>query len=317
MKIYITRKIPDVAFELLEKEGFEIIYNEKEEGASKDEIVKGASGCDGLITLLSDKIDKSLLKKLDSIKIISNYAVGYNNIDLDYCRQKNIIVCNTPDVLTHAVADLGFALLMAVARRIPESDRFVREGKFKGWEPKLLRGRDVYGMSLGVIGAGRIGSQVLKRGTGFDMRLLYNATSPKESLEKDLRARFVTKEEIAGESDFIVLCTPLTGQTYHIVDKEFISNMKKDAILINIARGPVVDEKELIRALKENRIAGAGFDVYENEPEVPDELKELDNVVLLPHTGSSTFKSRDDMALLCARSIVNYLKYGNIPENRV
>ncbi len=317
MKVFITRRIPDIAFDMLGKEGVEVIFNNEDRVLSSDEIIEGAKGCDALITLLSDTIDKKIIDTFEKVRIISNYAVGYNNIDIEHCRKKNIIVCNTPDVLTHATADLGFSLLLAVARKIPESDSFVREGLFKGWAPRLLRGHDVYSKTLGVIGAGRIGGEVLRRGIGFNMKLLYNTRSKKEQLEKELGACFASKEEIAKRSDFIVLCTPLNDDTFHMIDKSFILNMKKDAILINIARGQVVDEKVLIEALEDKKIAGAGLDVYENEPQVPERLKRLKNVVLLPHTGSSTFKARDDMAVLCVNSILDILKRGKMPQNRI
>ncbi|PLX17658.1 MAG: D-glycerate dehydrogenase [Candidatus Muiribacterium halophilum] len=317
MKVFITRRIPDIAFDMLGKEGVEVIFNNEDRVLSSDEIIEGAKGCDALITLLSDTIDKKIIDTFEKVRIISNYAVGYNNIDIEHCRKKNIIVCNTPDVLTHATAYLGFSLLLAVARKIPESDSFVREGLFKGWAPRLLRGHDVYSKTLGVIGAGRIGGEVLRRGIGFNMKLLYNTRSKKEQLEKELGACFASKEEIAKRSDFIVLCTPLNDDTFHMIDKSFILNMKKDAILINIARGQVVDEKVLIEALEDKKIAGAGLDVYENEPQVPERLKRLKNVVLLPHTGSSTFKARDDMAVLCVNSILDILKRGKMPQNRI
>ncbi|MGM0607953.1 MAG: 2-hydroxyacid dehydrogenase [Candidatus Muiribacteriota bacterium] len=308
MKVYVTRKIPDRGIRLLKENNIEVIINPEDRQPTAEEIIKNASDCDGIITLLSDKINREIIDKLPKLKIIANYAVGINNIDFEYARSKGIVVGNTPDVLTETTAELGFALMMAVARKIPQSHEFTKKGKFKGWEPELFCGYDLYKKTLGIVGLGRIGQAVALRGRGFCMNILYKSRKPNFEAEKNTGAEYAELDELAQKSDFIILCCPLTSETRHMIDRSFIEKMKNNAIIVNIARGPVVDEQTLIEFLENKKIAGAGFDVYENEPEVPEKLRELDNVVILPHIGSASYETRAKMSEICALNTIEVLK---------
>jgi len=257
------------------------------------------------------------MDRAKKLKIVSNYAVGYDNIDLEEATKRGIMVTNTPGVLTETTADLTFALLMATARRIVEGDKFVRAGKWKTWGPMLLLGQDIYGATLGLIGLGRIGYAVAKRAKGFDMKVMYYDQVRNEKAEQELGLEFVTLEKLLKESDFVSIHVPLTPQTRHLINEKTLSLMKKNAILINTARGPIVDEKALYEALVNNRIAGAGLDVMDPEPPSMDNpLLRLDNVVLLPHIGSASVATRTKMAIMAAENLVAGLK-GEIPPNLV
>ncbi|KAF2956917.1 D-glycerate dehydrogenase [Marinitoga sp. 38H-ov] len=317
-KVAFTYEIPEIAEKKLREAGFDIWINKEDRTLSHEEILELAKSNDALITLLSDKIDKEVIEAgKGNLKVISNYAVGYNNIDVDAAKDAGIFVTNTPGVLSDATADLAWALLFAVARKIVESDKFVREGKFVGWRPKLFLGYDIKGKTLGIIGMGRIGREMAKRALGFDMNVLYYKRNRLSELEeKELGIKYATIEEIVKNSDYISLHTPLTNETYHLLDEKEFSLMKPNAIIINTARGPVINEKVLIKYLKEKKIAGAGLDVYEEEPKIPQELLELDNVVLTPHTGSATYETRDKMAEMVAENVIVALK-GDVPPNNV
>ncbi len=317
MKVVIPRKIPETGPDLLRSEGFEVFVVDSEKPVTKAELIDLTKDADAVIPLLSMKFDREVIEKSPKLKIIANYAVGYDNIDLEAARERKIVVTNTPDVLTDATADLTWALLLAVARHIVEADRFVREGKFKGWGPFLFLGQDFVKRTIGIIGFGRIGQAVARRAKGFDMRVIYYSRTRKPDLEKQIGAEFAELDELLKTSDFVTLHTPLTDETYHMIGERELKMMKSNAILVNMARGPVVDEKALIKALKNGWIYGAGLDVYENEPQVPDELKELKNVVLLPHIGSATYWTRNTMSKIAAEAIVKYLKYGEKPWNTV
>ncbi|MEM2583839.1 MAG: D-glycerate dehydrogenase, partial [Candidatus Thermoplasmatota archaeon] len=269
-------------------------------------------GKDALICLLTDKIDAEVMENGKNLKVIANYAVGVDNIDIAEATKRGIFVTNTPGVLTETVADLAFALMMAIARRIVEGDAFMRQKKFKGWAPMLLLGRDIYGKTLGVVGLGRIGKAFAKRAIGFSMNILYYSRHRDEEFEKETNARFVSLQELLKESDFISLHLPLTKETYHIIGEKELKMMKKTAYLINTSRGKCIDEKALIKALKEGWIAGAALDVYENEPEVSDELLSLNNVVLAPHIGSASYETRSRMAIMVAENVLAALN-GKIP----
>ncbi|MFN6991211.1 MAG: 2-hydroxyacid dehydrogenase, partial [Fervidobacterium sp.] len=282
MKVFITYAIPEIGIQML-KEKYDVDVYEGEEYLSKIEMIQRARKADGIITQLRDPIDEELINSLENAKIIANYAVGYNNIDISAATNRGIYVTHTPGVLTEATADIAFALLLAVARKIVEADRFVREGKFVGWKPKLFLGYDLYGKTLGIIGMGRIGQAVARRAVGFGMKIVYyNRNKLPEDVEKQYNANYVKLDELIEISDFISIHTPLTQETYHLIDASRISKMKPNAIVINTARGPVVDEYALYEALKSGKIAGAGFDVYENEPFLTPGLEKLNNVVLLP-----------------------------------
>ncbi len=282
----------------------------------RDRFLRGLQGKDGVICLLSDKMDREAIDSGRDLRVIANYAVGYDNIDIDFATSKKIAVLNTPGVLTDATADLAFSLLLASARKITESDRYVRKGHFKFWGPNLMLGKDVWKATLGVIGAGQIGEAVLKRGKGFEMELLYHSRSPKPKIEKELGATCVPLKDLLKRSDFISLNCPLTPDTRHMIGNREFRSMKDDAIIINTSRGPVVDEEALVEALKNGWIGGAGLDVYEREPKVHPDLLEMENVVLAPHIGSATHNTRNKMASLVSEGTLKLL-FGGRPENMV
>lgn len=313
-KVYVTRVIAGTGIPLLEKE-CEVEVNRAERALTREELLRNVRGKDAVLCMLSDTIDEAVFEAAGpQCKVFANYAVGYNNIDVPAATRHGVFATNTPGVLTDATADIAWALLFSVARRIVEGDRMVRAGQFKGWEPLMLIGMDIAKKTLGVIGAGRIGQAFAKRGRGFDMKILYTSNKPNAEFEKETNARFVDKDTLLRESDFVSLHVPLTPATRHMIGERELGLMKKTAILINTARGPVVDEKALVQALKEKRIWGAGLDVYEREPELEPGLAELDNVVIPPHLGSATIETRDKMGTLAAENILAALA-GKIPPN--
>ena len=315
MKIFITRKIPKPGLDLLRNE-FELEINPYNRVLSKEGIIKGVKGKDGLLCLLTDSIDKDVIQSEPNLKMIASYAVGYNNIDVKVATQKGIPVSNTPGVLTDATAEMAWALLLSVARRIAEGDTFTRAGQFEGWDPMLMHGQDISNKTLGVVGAGRIGTAFALKSKGFNMNVLYVDEKKNETLEKEVNAKKVTFDEILKKSDFISLHVPLMPSTHHLIGEKELKMMKKNAVLINTSRGPVVDEQALVFALKEKQIFGAGLDVYEHEPEITWELKELDNVIIQPHSASATIETRTKMAVMAAENMVAGLK-GEIPTNCV
>ncbi|MDI3500332.1 MAG: glyoxylate reductase [Thermoanaerobacter sp.] len=313
-KVFVTRIIPEEGLNIL-REIADIKVWQEELPPPREVLLKEVKEVDGLLSLLTDKIDAELMDRAKKLKIVSNYAVGYDNIDLEEATKRGIMATNTPGVLTETTADLAFALLMATARRIVEGDKFVRAGKWKTWGPMLLLGQDIYGATLGLIGLGRIGYAVAKRAKGFDMKVMYYDQVRNEKAEQELGLEFVTLEKLLKESDFVSIHVPLTPQTRHLINEKTLSLMKKNAILINTARGPVVDEKALYEALVNNRIAGAGLDVMDPEPPSMDNpLLKLDNVILLPHIASASVATRTKMAIMAAENLVAGLK-GEIPPN--
>ena len=277
--------------------------------------MKRVQGVDGLLCLLTDRVDGEVMDGAgEQLKVISNHAVGFDNIDVPAATARGIPVGNTPDVLTDATADFAFALLMAVARRIPEGERYVHEGKWKTWGPKLLLGVDIKGATLGLVGFGRIGQAMARRAAGFDMRVIY--CDPKEVKScPDLKAEHVDFETLLEEFDFISIHTPLTPDTHHLIDAEALSKMKPTAVLINTARGPVVDPQALYEALKANRIFGAGLDVTEPEPIPPDSpLLQLDNVIVVPHIASASTTSRNQMSWMAVQNLIAGLKGERLPN---
>ena len=310
-RIFLTRRLPEEGMKLLESHEMEVY--EGDAPPSKEEIIDGVRGKDVLICLLTDKIDADVMDASPRLKIIANYAVGVDNIDIQEATRRGIAVTNTPGVLTETVADLTWALLMAIARRIVEGDEFTRAGKFKGWAPLLMLGGDVYGKTLGIIGAGRIGQAVARRAMGFDMKVLYYSRERKEGMEK-MGAKYVDLHTLLKESDFVSLHVPLTPETYHVIGEKELKEMKSSAYLINTARGKCIDERALVRALKEGWIRGAALDVFENEPEITPELKELKNVVITPHIGSASYETRSKMAVMVAENVLAALE-GKVPPN--
>jgi lactate dehydrogenase-like 2-hydroxyacid dehydrogenase len=293
---------------------FDLEVNPYDRALSNQEILNGLSGKDGLLCLLADTIDQELITQNPQLKMIANYAVGYDNIDVEAATKQGIPVSNTPDVLTDATAEMAWALLFSVSRRIVHADTFTRSGEFKGWAPMLMLGLDVSGKTLGIIGAGRIGTAVGVKSKGFKMKVVYVAHHQNKTLEEAVDAQKVSLDELLRRSDFITLHVPLTESTFHMIGKKELRMMKNNAVLINTSRGPVVDENALITALQEKWIFGAGLDVYENEPNIPQSLFDLENVVLQPHSASATLQSRTDMAILAAENMIAGL-HGVVPPN--
>ena len=315
-KILVTQRVPEAALEMLRSVG-EVELNPEDRVLSRDELIAAVRRNDYLFCLLTNRIDAEVMDANPNLKIIANMAVGFDNIDVNAATERRIPVTNTPGVLTETTADLAWALLMAVARRIVEADKFMRAGKYKAWGPMLFLGTDVYGKTLGIIGLGRIGRAVARRASGFHMRILYyDVIRAPESVEKELGAQYVSFEELLRESDFVTLHTPLMPETHHLINAETLKLMKPSAFLINTSRGPVVDEKALVQALKNGIIAGAGLDVYEREPLMEPELAEMDNVVVLPHIASASHETRTKMATMAASNIIAVIQ-GQRPPNLV
>lgn len=307
-KIYVTRKLPKPALDKLKK-FFDVKINTMNKALTKKELVDNVKGRDALLCLLADKIDSDVIKSNPELKVISNCAVGFDNIDVKTANKYRIPVCNTPGILTETTADLTWALMLSVSRRIVESDKFNRAGRFKGWDLMLFLGGDVYGKTLGIIGAGRIGTAVAKRAVGFNMKVLYcDSKRNKEIEKKPVNAKKVKMDDLLRGSDFVTIHVALTKDNVHLIGEKELKKMKKTSYLINTSRGPVVDEKALVKALKKGEIAGAGLDVYENEPKMARGLAELDNTVLTPHTGSASFETRTKMALTAVENAVRVIK---------
>lgn len=307
MNVFITRKLPDIVEEKLRKAEIEYFVYPYKRQIKKNELMKYSASADGIISLLSDKIDREVISNLQKCRVIANYAVGYNNIDLEAAKEKEIIVTNTPDVLTDATADLSMALILACARRFHEGEELIRNEKFTGWAPELLLGYDLKNKFIGIVGAGRIGQALAKRAASFGMKILYFSKSKKPEFEKNFSAKKLSLDKLLKKSDVISIHLPLTDETKNIIDKSRLALLKKTAIVINTARGEVIDEQYLIKLLKENKIFAAGFDVYQNEPIINKQLLKLKNVVLLPHLGSATYETRNQMAELAVENVIRVL----------
>jgi len=313
-KVLVTRKIYDRPLDLL-REKAEVTLNPEDRPMTPEEIIAALPGKMGLLSMGGDSISGKVLEAGKDLKIVANNAVGFNNIDLEAATRLKIAATNTPDVLTDTTADLTFALILAVARRIAEADRFVRAGKWTGWTPSLMIGADVHGKTLGVIGLGRIGSAVARRAQGFNMRVVYyDIRRLDPAVEQQHRLQFLPLRDLLDASDFVTLHVPLTRETKHLLGAEELSLMKKTAYLINASRGPVVDEKALVEALRTGKIAGAGLDVFEAEPKVSPELLRMENTVLVPHIGSATHETREAMALRAVNNILAVIR-GEVPPN--
>ncbi|MBS3777961.1 MAG: D-glycerate dehydrogenase [Candidatus Thermoplasmatota archaeon] len=315
MNVFVTRKIPESGLLML-KNHHSVTINQKNRVLSKDEIIDQAKDAEGLLCLLTDKIDEDVISHLPKLKMIANYAVGFNNVDVEYATKEKIPVSNTPGILTDTTAELSWALVFSVARRIVEGDKFCREGKFEGWGPMLMLGQDISKKTIGIVGAGRIGTAMALKSKGFDMNVLYVNPDQNSVLESELNAKKTNLSNLLSQSDIVSLHVPLTEETEHLIGEKELKMMKETAILVNTSRGPVIDEKALIRALEENWIFGAGLDVYEQEPVIPEKLKQLDNAVILPHIGSATKETRSKMAEMAAENMITGLK-GDHPPNCV
>jgi glyoxylate reductase len=315
-KVYITRRIPDEAIELLE-EHFDVEINPEDRVLLREELLEKVKGKDAVLCLITDNIDKEVFEAAgEQCKIFANYGVGYNNIDIVAATQSNVVITNTPGVLDDATADLAWALLMAVSRRIVPADKFTRNGAFQAWDPMMFLGRDITGKTLGLVGAGRIGSNFAKKAKAFDMKILYTSLKQNPKIESELGAIYVDKETLLKEADFVSLHVPLLPSTTHYISEKEFSIMKKTAVIVNTSRGPVIDEKALVKALKQGEIWGAGLDVYEQEPDIEPELLDMYNVVIVPHIASATMETRTNMGLIAARNIIKVLK-GEKPDTCV
>lgn len=315
MKIFITRKIPEEGLKILKRK-HEIELNPYDRVLTKREIIRGLKGKEGLLSLLTDKIDYDIINSEERLKMIANYAVGFNNIDVEAATKKNIPVSNTPGILTDTTAEMAWALLLSATRRIVEGDRFTRGKNFQGWSPTLMLGQDVTKKTLGIIGAGRIGVAFASKSIGFEMKVLYHDQVKNKFLEEKIGAKKVDLSELLRKSDFISLHVPLLNSTYHLIGEKELRKMKKNAILINTSRGEIIDEKSLVKALKKKWIFGAGLDVYENEPDIEQGLLNMNNVVLQPHSASATIETRTKMAVMAAENMIKGLN-GEIPPNCV
>ena len=311
--VLVTKRIYPEAIDFLRQHA-EVDYVATDEGLTPSALIEHARGKHAIVSQLTDRLDRDVISQLDSsVRVISNVAVGYDNIDIAAATNRRILVTNTPGILSDSTADFAFALLMAAARRVVEAHEFVHSGKWSRWGIDLLVGQDVHHRTLGILGMGRIGQAVARRGLGFSMRILYAGSKP---VATDFPAEFVSKETLLQESDFVSLHVPLNDSTRHLIGAEELKMMKKTAILVNTARGPVVDEPALADALKNGVIAAAGLDVFEHEPKVHPELLLLSNVVLAPHIGTASVWTRTRMSMMAAENAVAVME-GNRPPNLV
>lgn len=319
-KIFVTRLIPDSGLNLLRAKGHEVAVSKKDGVLTKEELLAAlrAAPYEAVLCLLTDKIDDEVFTAAPRAKIFANYAVGTDNIDLAAAKQRGMMITNTPGVLTDAVAEHAFALMIAVAKRLAEADRYTRAGEYQGWAPLLLLGLDLTGKTLGIVGLGRIGSRLAHFGArGFEMKIIYYDVVRNKPFEKEYGATYCEKvDDVLRPADFVSIHVPLLDSTRHLVNKERLALMKPTAILVNTSRGGVVDEVALVEALRVGTIRGAGLDVFENEPQLTPGLARLDNVVLTPHTASATEETRQAMSRLAVENILAALE-GKIPPNLV
>lgn len=307
-KVYLTRKLPDEIINQLSEKCELRMWSSEEEPVPRAVLEREIQEVDGLFCMLTEEIDRSLLENASNLKVVANMAVGYNNIDIKAAKEKGVVVTNTPDVLTETTADLTFALLMATARRIPEASTYLREGKWEAWSPMQLTGQDIYGSTLGIIGMGRIGEAVAKRARGFDMNILYHNRRRNQEAEDKLELQYAELDQLLKESDFVCVLTPLTAETKNLIGVKELRMMKKTGILINTARGGIVNEEALYHALKEEDIWAAGLDVFAEEPvSLQHPLLTLPNVVTLPHIGSASVTTRLKMAEVATENLLKVL----------
>jgi len=312
-KVFITRRIPEEGIELLEKH-YQVDVWKQEMPIPGDVLVSKIQNVSGLVSMLSDKIDKELLDHAPKLKVIANYAVGFDNLDVTYASKKGIKVGNTPGVLTETTADLAFSLLMALSRRITEASEYVKAGKWHTWGPRLLLGHDVWGSTLGIIGFGRIGQAMARRGLGFGMKVLYHSRTPKPDVEEVMDVEYATLDQIYCRSDYISLHVNLNDSSRGLIDKKALNQMKSNSILINTARGAVINTQDLIDALETGKIAGAGLDVTDPEPIPTDsKLLQLNNCIVVPHIGSASYATRSKMSVMVAENIIAGLSGETLP----
>ena len=311
-KVCIAGAIPEVGLNLL-KEHFEVEMYDGDGIIDKETLKEGVKDASALVSLLSTNVDKEVIDSGKNLKIITNYGAGFNNVDIDYAREKNIDVTNTPKASTNATADLTIGLILSVARRIVEGDELSRTQGFDGWAPLFFRGREVSGKTIGIIGLGEIGGAVAKRARAFDMDVLYTGPHRKEEKEREIGAKYVDLDTLLENADFITINAAYNPDLHHLIDTAQFKQMKSTAYLINVGRGPIVNEQALVQALENKEIEGAALDVYEFEPEITDELKSFKNIVLTPHIGNATFEARDFMAKIVANDTIKKLN-GEEPQ---
>ena len=314
--VYVTRIIPQEVIDELAQH-CEVEVNPENRPLTKAELMAKVQGRDAVLTQAGDPVDDAVMEAAGpQCRIFANYAVGYNNFDLAAAARRNVMLSNTPDVVTDSTVEMAWALLFAVSRRLVEADAYVRSGQFKGLDPMLLLGTGVTGKTLGVIGAGRIGSKVAQKGRAFDMKIIYNDVAPNALFEAETGATYVEKNVLLAQADFLTLHVPLLPATRHLISARELKLMKKTAILINSSRGPVVNEADLVQALKDGEIRGAGLDVFENEPALAPGLSELPNVVMAPHLGTATIETRLGMGRVAIANILAALR-GETPPNKL
>ena len=312
--VFVSRVIPDEGLSLLRTHTDAEVW-QPDRAPSREELVRGCQGKDALVCLLTEKVDADVLAAAPTVRIVANVAVGYDNLDIAAGTKAGVVMTNTPGVLDDTTADLAFALLLCTARRLAEGDRLMRTGTWQGWGIMQLLGHDVHHATLGIVGFGRIGRGVARRARGFDMTILYSDEFPAPpEVESELRATRVPFDELLARSDFVTLHTPLLPGTRHLMDAAALRKMKRTACLINTSRGPVVDEAALVQALRDGVIAGAGLDVYENEPKMSPGLDKLENAVILPHIGSASYATRGKMSEMAARNVLAFFD-GKAPPN--
>jgi glyoxylate reductase len=316
MHVLVTGNLPDTEIDRIERE-HRVQVHRGDCPMERRDVLDSIGDKQGLLSMITDRVDAELLDRAPELRIIANFGVGYNNIDVTAATRRGIMVTNTPGVLTDATADLTMALMLAVARRVVEGDLRTRQGRFRFWAPFHFLGHEITGKTLGIVGMGRIGRAVARRAAGFDMRVLYHNRNPlAEEEARALQVHYAELKTLLQEADFISLHTPLTPRTRHLIGSRELAWMKSDAFIINTSRGPVIDEQALVEALEQGRIAGAGLDVYENEPALTSGLERLDNVVLLPHVGSATVETRCRMAAMAVDNLLAGLQ-GHAPPNCV
>ena len=318
MKIFVSRSFPGTALETLKQSGNEVVVSPFDRPLTAEELLTHAKGVDGLLSFLTDKIDGEVLDAIGpQLKVVSNYAVGFDNITVPAATERGIVVSNTPcDEVNEAVAEHTWALMLSLARRVVEADEATKRGAYHGWEPGIFLGSSLKGKTLGIIGLGRIGEMVAKRAKGFEMNVLYNKRSPDPKAEEELGVKFSDIDSLLAQSDFVSLHAPLTDETRHLMNHDRFSKMKNGSYFVNTARGPMVDEYALVEALRNGKIAGAGLDVFDAEPDVNPELVGMENVILTPHIASATLEAREKMGQLAIAAILGVFN-GQTPSTIV
>lgn len=317
-KIFVTRRVPGKALEKLSASDNEVKIAPLDRPLTQQELLDGLTGVDAVLSLLTDKINGDVIDAAGpQLKIISNYAVGFDNINISEATDRGVVVLNTPsEAVNEAVAELTWTLILGLTRRVVEADEATRRGAYKGWEPDLFLGPSLKGKTLGIVGLGRIGTMVAKRALGFGVKVVYNKRTPDPEVEKELGISFLSLDDLLSTADIVTLHCPLTEETCGMVDAEYLTKMKKGAILVNTARGPIIKEDALVASLRSGHLGGAGLDVYENEPNVHPELVGMENVILTPHIASATYEAREDMCELAVSGLLSTMA-GTMPPNIV